>query len=186
MQVQVSGQHISIGASLEEYVKERVTLIVNKYFDQAIKANIHFAKDSFLKKCEILVNEGTGRNILLKSTHECDDIYSSFDQALAKLEKQLRKYKSKIKDHHKTKLSDAVAEGTKYIISPHTEEDHLQENPVTIAEKPYHVDNLSVAEAIMRMDLESLPALMFKNKQNNRMNMVYYRKDGNIAWVDSK
>ncbi len=47
-----------------------------------------------------------------------------------------------------------------------------------------HIDSLTVGEAVMRMDLASLPAMLFKNKTNGRINMVYRRDDGNIGWVD--
>jgi len=185
MQIQVSGQHMSIGESLSIYTKERIQDVVSKYFEHAVSANIHFVKQSYLHLCDILVNEGTGRHMVIKSSAECNDVYSSFDQALVKLEKQLRKYKSRIKDHTKSKTSEVYVDAVKYVINPHSEE-IVADNPVTIAEAPHKIGSYSVAEAIMKMDLENLPALMFKNAATERMNVVYYRKDGNIAWVDSR
>ena len=60
------------------------------------------------------------------------------------------------------------------------------DNPAIIAEKPTQVLPISVGEAVMKMDLENLPALMFENVKTGRINVVYYRRDGNISWVDSK
>lgn len=185
MQVHISGQHLSIGESLSLYSKERIISVVSKYFEHAVSANIHFSKSSYLFVCDLMVNEGTGRHIVIKSSAECDDIYSAFDQSLAKLEKQLRKYKTKIKDHHKNKISEVYTDAVKYVIEPYRE-DYEGDAPVTIAEQPVKIGTFSVSEAIMKMDLENLPALMFKNSSSNRMNVVYYRKDGNVAWVDSR
>jgi ribosomal subunit interface protein len=185
MQIHISGQHLSVGESLSEYSKERINSIVSKYFEQAVSANIHFSKSSYLYVCDLIVNEGTGRHIVIKSSAECDDVYSAFDQALAKLEKQLRKYKTKIKDHHKNKTSEIFTDAIKYVIDPYKEE-YEGDAPVTIAEQPVKIGTFSVSEAILKMDMESLPALMFKNISTNRMNVVYYRKDGNVAWVDSR
>lgn len=184
MQVQVSGQHLSIGESLTDYSKERVITAVSKYFEQAVSANVHYTKNSYFYTCDMIVHEGTGRHVVIKSSAECDDVYSSFDQALAKLEKQLRKYKTKIKDHHKAKTSEVFLDAVKYVIDPYQEE-YSGDSPVTIAESPVKIGHYSVSEAIMKMDLENLPAIMFKNSSTKRMNVVYYRKDGNIAWVDS-
>ena len=59
------------------------------------------------------------------------------------------------------------------------------DNPVIVAEKATKILKLSVGQAVMKMDLEDLPALMFRNVKTDRINVVYYRKDGNISWVDS-
>jgi len=195
MQISVSGQHISIGSSLQEYVQSRTTQVVKKYFANIISADIHFSKHTFQFLCSIIVNDGTSRHTILKSNSTSDDIYSSFDTAIAKIEKQLRKYKSKLNDRHeKIKVSEVKSSAIKYTIAPsqYEEDDedddapNTLDNTVIIAEKPLDIQTLSVSEAVMRMDLENLPALMFININTNRTNIVYYRKDGNISWIDSK
>lgn len=193
MQVSVSGQHLSIGSSLQEYVKERVTSSIKKYFDHAPSATVHFNKQNHEFFCDIVVNDGTGRHVVIKSSASSDDVYFAFDAALSKVEKQLRKYKSKLKDHSsKMKVSEISPDSTKYVISPtkiDDEDDETKEidfdNPVIVAEKATNILKLSVGQAVMKMDLEDLPALMFRNVKTDRINVVYYRKDGNISWVDS-
>ncbi|MGV2333227.1 MAG UNVERIFIED_CONTAM: ribosome-associated translation inhibitor RaiA [Planctomycetaceae bacterium] len=189
MQIKVNGQHISIGQSLRSYVEEKLQNMVARYFEHAIASDVHFVKDGNKIKCDIKVHEGTGRHDLTKSEALCDDIYSSFDIAVAKCEKQLRRYRSRLKDrHHRVKLSEGPAfDAMNYIIQPQREEDEvdIEKNPVIVAENAVYIENLTVSEAVMKMDLENLPAVMFKNTKNGRVNMVYYRSDGNIAWVDS-
>ncbi|HJK86004.1 MAG TPA: ribosome-associated translation inhibitor RaiA [Candidatus Megaira endosymbiont of Stentor roeselii] len=193
MQVSVSRQHLSIGSSLQEYVKERVTSSIKKYFDHAPSATVHFNKQNHEFFCDIVVNDGTGRHVVIKSSASSDDVYFAFDAALSKVEKQLRKYKSKLKDHSsKLKVSEISPNSTKYVISPtkiDDEDDETKEidfdNPVIVAEKATKILKLSVGQAVMKMDLEDLPALMFRNVKTDRINVVYYRKDGNISWVDS-
>lgn len=193
MQVLVSGQHLSIGTSLQEYVKNKITGSINKYFDHAPSATAHFHKQNHDFLCDIVVNDGTGRHIIIKSNAAADDVYFAFDSALSKIEKQLRKYKSKLKDHsRRMKVSEITPDTVKYIISPNkiNSEDESSEidfdNPVIVAEKAIKILKLSVGQAVMKMDLENLPALMFENVKTDRINVVYYRKDGNISWVDSQ
>jgi predicted ATP-grasp superfamily ATP-dependent carboligase len=131
--------------------------------------------------------------LTFNSKQHSDDVYSSFDIALSKIEIQLRKYKSKLKDRsHKVKVSEITPEAIKYVISPSRAGDNDAnteidvDNPVIIAEKPLSISSLSVGEAVMKMDLENLPALMFKNSKTDKVSVVYYRKDGNISWVESK
>ncbi|WP_103897049.1 ribosome hibernation-promoting factor, HPF/YfiA family [Rickettsia fournieri] len=190
MIISVSGQHISIGNNLQEYSKERATQVVKKYFTDIINIDIHFSKEGINFKCDIIVKYGSGKHNIVKSNDSCSDIYVAFDKAMSKLEKQLRKYKSKFKNHHagKVKISEIAYEGTKCIINPQSDSETSNaednDNPAIIAEKPVEILKLSVKKAVMKMDLEDLPAVVFKNINNDRINIVYYRKDGNISWVD--
>lgn len=192
MHIKVSGQHMNVGASLEEYVKEKTAATVQKYFENAVSAHVHFEKQNYLFHCSIVVNEGTSKHVTPKSSHEADEVYHSFDMALAKIEKQLRRYKSKIRARNsRMKTSEAaVISATKYVINPVSLEEsadkNAEDNPVVIAEKPTDILTLSVSDALMKMDLENLPALLFQNSKTDRINVIYYRKDGNISWVDTK
>lgn len=193
MNVIVSGQQISVGSSLQTHATERVEQVVLKYFSHAISANVTFSKQGYLYLCDISVNEGTGRKAFIKSSDSSDDAYAAFDSALVKLEKQLRRYKSRLNNKgsriRTTEALEVIA-ATKYVISPNLaddmDENSGEDNPVIVAEKPAEIMTLSVSDAVMKMDLESLPALMFKNIKNGRINVVYYRKDGNISWLDTK
>lgn len=185
MQISISAQHLSVGKALHDYVESRTKEIVVKYFENAISASIHFSKENSHYTCNIIINDGINKH-LIKSNSTSDEIYSSFDISIAKIEKQLRKYKDRIKSKHKAKISENAI---KYIIDPYqTEEneDVSEGSPAIIAEQTIEIMTLSPSEAVMKMDLENLPALMFKNSKTNRMNVVYYRRDGNISWVDSK
>jgi hypothetical protein len=130
----------------------------------------------------------------LKAESESDDVYTAFDVTIIKIEKQLRKYKSRIKKHNHSRTiredgEEHFVEAIKYTLNIPTavenNEDYDHE-PITIAETAHNIEKLSVSEAIMRMEFAHVPALMFINKLNDRMNMVYHRADGNIAWVDPK
>lgn len=187
MQVKISGQHISMGESLQEYVSTRTNQVVSKYFKNASSIHINFSKQGRSFVSDIVVNDGTGRHMLIKSRAISDEIYHSYDTALSKVEKQMRKYKSKLQSHHKNiKPSEAMSKATKYVISPSSQEEEIEDNPVIVAEKATDILEFSVSDAVMHMDLQNLPALMFINSKTGRTNIVYYRKDGNISWVDSK
>ena len=193
MHVNISGHQMSVGKALEEYSNARLQEVVSKYFANAPGVDVYFSKgQNQIFNCDIVLHEGTGRHVVIKSNSSCDDAYSAFDLSLSRLQKQMRKYRSKLNNHHRgVKTSElALSLGaTKYVISPQNkenEEEYNIDNPVIVAEKTTQIHSLSVGEAVMRMDLENLPALMFENSKTGRMNVVYYRKDGNISWVDSQ
>ena len=72
------------------------------------------------------------------------------------------------------------------VIEAVAESDEAVDAPVIIAEMQTEIPVCTVSEAVMRMDLENLPALLFKNTAHGGLNMVYRRSDGNIGWVDPK
>lgn len=191
MQIVVSGKHLGIGAALQEYVEAELKNVVTKYFEHAISADVVFTKERYLFRADILVNEGTGTHTLIKSNAEDDEVYAAFDIALAKVEKQLRRYKRRIKDHHKERIEKEVgfSNATKYVLSADSEDETSSsaegDAPLIIAEKPTEIETLTVSDAVMRMDLGQLPALMFINKKTGAINVVYRREDGNISWIDS-
>lgn len=185
MQVTVAGKHLDIGNALQEYVVAELQNAVTKYFDKAISADVVFSKVRHLFVADIIVNEGTGTQTIIKGSAQDDDVYASFDIACAKIEKQLRRYKRRIKDHHKEKVSFDALEATKYVLSPNVDEDEKGDSPLIIAEKQTQIETLTVSDAVMRMDLGQLPAVMFKNKKTGAINVIYRREDGNISWIDS-
>lgn len=190
MQVSVTGKKFDVGSSLREYVEDNIDKSVNKYFDNAIDASVVFSKEKHLICVDILVNEGTGNGVVIKGQAKENEPYVSFDSALARIEKQLRRYKRKLKNRKGRKPMDEifgpVYDAKKYVLSDEGEETEEQEdNPLIIAEKQTKIETLTVSDAVMRMNLANLPALMFVNKKSGGINVVYRRLDGNISWVDS-
>lgn len=187
----ISGKHMEVGASLQEHVQQRISAGVKKHLDHITQSKVTFSKNTYLYHVDIMIHDSVVG--LIKATSESEDAYAAFDNAIVKIEKQLRRYMSKIKDHHKkTKDADEIISGTKYVLNvpketihhEHHEENNHNHEPVTIAEKLTDIEKLTVSEAIMKMDLAHLPALLFINKTNGRLNVVYHRVDGNISWID--
>lgn len=188
MQVAVTGKQIDVGEALQTYVRGELPKSVNKYFDAAVGASVVFSKESHLFRVDIIVNEGTSTKFVVKADATATDIYAAFDGALERVDKQLRRYKRRIKNHKKPEIAENHFDylATKYTLAAVGEEEEAPEsdNPIIIAEKPTRIEKLSVSDAVMKMDLENLAALMFVNHKNGNLNVVYRRSDGNIAWVD--
>lgn len=198
MDIRVVGSNMEVGNSLTKHVKERLETSIRKYFDNAVNADVFFSKNKNSFKANIVVNEGVS-NINIRSNAEAGEVYSCFENALEKAAKQLRRYKGRMKSFRRSQggiKSVDVVEVPKYVIPavPYAlfeeieeEESKLMEQEKSlhiIEEKTTQIEELTVDQAIMKMDLADLPALVFVNKINKRVNVVYNRKDGNISWVD--
>lgn len=98
MKIVVSG-NFSIGQSLTEHTEEKLSHIIEKYFDDAVGADVSFKKQGEAIETSITVNDGIRHAIDIKATEKAYDAYKSIDSAINKIEQQLRKHKEKIKDH---------------------------------------------------------------------------------------
>jgi ribosomal subunit interface protein len=182
MHIVISGKHLEVGEALQSHAKALLEKEVKKFFPQAIKAQVTIAKNNSHFHTHITLNEGVAHHLTINSDGEDSDPYKSVDLAIKRIAKQLERYKDRIKNHHKIKYFDLPA--TKYIIEDHS---NITEEtaPTIVAEKPFNIKVLSVKDAVMHMNLQDLPALVFINASNYKLSLVYNRKDGNIAWLDS-
>ncbi len=186
MNIQVTGKQIDIGDSLRTHVTDRINAGVVKYFDRPIDAFVSFAKEGHEFKCETSVHLSTG--ITLQSSGQAGEIYSSFEIAAGHLEKRLRRYKRRLKHHHNSNKTHQPIEAPAYIIQGTSEEEDTEAEvqPVIIAEDVTKIGTLSVGEAVMQMDLQDAPVVLFKNGASGVLNVVYRRQDGHIGWIDPK
>ncbi len=185
MQYQITGKQIDIGEALQTHVKTCVDEVIGKFSGRPTDANVVFSKSGHEYVCETTIHLSTGMSVAAKG-HD-HEIYASFDKGCEKIEKQLRRYKRRLKDHHRERpveLSDASS----YILASsdgpdESEPETLQ--PMIIAEMETKIPSLSVGEAVMQMELSGAPLLVFHNeKQDSGVNVVYRRDDGNIGWID--
>ena len=186
MRYQISGKQIDIGNALQTYVQDELNGIVQKYAERPTDANIVFSKSGSEYVCEATVHLSTGLTASAKG--HAHEIHAAFDKTADKMEKQLRRYKRRLKDHHQERSEPVEYFGaSSYILASDQEsEDSEPETlqPMIVAEMETRVQSLSVGEAVMQMELASAPVLVFRNEGNNGLNVVYRRDDGNIGWID--
>jgi ribosomal subunit interface protein len=188
MRYQISGKQIDTGNALQTHVKDQLNVVLEKYAGRPTDANIVFSKSGHEYVCEAVVHLSTGLTAQAKG--HATEIYAAFDASLEKMDKQLRRYKRRLKDHHKERsqpveLSDAGS----YILAPTDESGEAEQDTVSamiIAETETKIPSLSAGEAVMQMELANAPVLVFRNEKHNGINVVYRRDDGNIGWVDPK
>ncbi len=196
MEMTVQGKQIDVGEALRVHVTDKLEDIDQKYFNHATTANVTFSKEGHghgLFKVNISFNVGKNITVVTEATEH--DPYVAFDAASEKAAKQLRRYKRKLRDHHgrseKTPEEEmmkaryyTLAQQENEAVEQDNDEDYSDADPAIIAEIQTHIEQMSVSEAVMRMELADQNALMFRNAGNNKLNMVYLRKDGNIGWIE--
>jgi ribosomal subunit interface protein len=188
MRYQITGKQIDIGEALQTHVKEEMSEVVSKYAERPTDANIVFSKDAHEHVCEAIVHLSTGLTAQAKGS--AVDIYAAFDKCNERMEKQLRRYKRRLKNHHRDRTEPVASLGaSSYILDASdlpedSEPDTLQ--PIIVAEMETKIPSVSVGEAVMQMELAHAPVLVFRNEGHGGINVVYRREDGNIGWIDPK
>jgi len=186
MRYQISGKQIDIGDSLQTHVKGSMDEIVAKFSQRPTDATAVFSKDAHEFVCEATIHLSTGLNTQARA--HATDIYAAFDACAEKIEKQLRRYKRRLKDHHKERAQPVELSGaSSYILAASDDENDSEPDtlqPVIIAEMETKIPSLSVGEAVMQMEIAEAPVLVFQNESNGGVNVVYKRQDGNIGWID--
>lgn len=188
MDIQVSGKNMDLGDALQLHVTERLADGVRKYFDRGAEAAVTFSRERRLVECDVTAHLASG--VFLAAHGEGGDAYGAFDDGLEKLEKRIRRYKRRLKNHHADGKQALPAEtALYYLLEPLKEEDEHEPvegdpNPVVVAESRTALREMTVGAAVMQLDLAEQPVIVFKNAAHGRINVVYRRRDGNIGWVD--
>jgi ribosomal subunit interface protein len=192
MPLRISGKNLDIGEALRARVGARVGEALGKYFDGGYSGHLTIGRDGFGFRTECVLHLDSG--IVLQAEAHAADAYLSADQAAERIEKRLRRYKRRLKDHAGRARAEAASgagalEAASYVIAAPDHDEAEDEAapgfaPVIIAESTTALRTLSVSEAVQELDLTGLPVLVFRHAGHARVNLVYRRADGHIGWID--
>jgi ribosomal subunit interface protein len=182
--VRVAGHQVDTGESLREHAQRRVAEITEKYFSRSIGANVTFGRGPNNDyTCDIVAPALQG--VVLKASYSAREAQMAFNGAADRIEKQLRRYFKRLREHKVGDEAQSYVENAAYtIFSGADREEEEAEFPAIVAETRVDIPEASVSDAVMLMDLRNTTALMFKNSATGEFNMIYRREDGNIGWVE--
>ena len=178
MQTTVTFRHMDATDSLRKYVEEKVARM-NKYINKPIEANVVLSVEKHRHIAEIsLIANKTVTN----GKEETDNMYSSIDLVMDKIERQLRKRKEKIKGHKNTNTDQKSLSGRLNILASESFENN--EEPQVIKSENFSIKPMSVEEALMQLELSNCEFWVFINASSEKVNVIYRRKDGNYGLIE--
>jgi ribosomal subunit interface protein len=190
MQVQVTGKHVDVGEALRTRVSDEISTSIGKYFDRGGGADVVVSREGHSFKVDCAVTLASGTQL---TTHGVGgDAHLAFDAAIAKMQKRIRRYKNRLKDHHGQALARQAETAAYYVLqSPDDVDDNDVEDesgafpePMVIAETEKSVRTMTVSMAVMDLDLTESQTIVFRNAAHGGLSVVYRRPDGNIGWID--
>ena len=198
MHINVAGKQIDLSDALRTRVTAHLDVIAEKYFADALEANVTFSRARSFFTCDINVH--AARGLLLRGEGEAADAHGAFDDAAEHIAKRLRRYRRRVNDHSRDLAQRRHPEiGRQYTLRQDEEQPtHVvpQNGGVQlaqtasgayatiIAEQATDILHLTVGEAVMQLDLADHTVLMFRNSASDEINVVYRRSDGHIGWLD--
>lgn len=198
MQVQVSGKHVAVGDALRSRITDDLTACIGKYFERGgMDADVVVSRDGHGFRLDCVLRLASGQQ--LDSHGVGGDAHSAFDAALGKIERRIRRYKRRLKNHHRPGIKETSETAALYVLmAPETEDDDGQggwdsfadseshEPPagVVIAESEAQLKTMTVSMAVLELDLTESQTIVFRNAAHGGLSVVYRRPDGNIGWID--
>ena len=178
MQIAVTFRHMESSDAVRSYVEEKLAK-VKKYIEEPIDAQVVLSVQKKIHhRAEVTM---VAKGLTMKSTEEKDDMYAAIDLMVDKIERQLKRYKEKLK-RHKSNSGSAQRRVEKSVISAPSVDTGTDE-PEIIRSHSFFVKPMSVEEAVMQMDLLEKDFLVFTDDRSDEMNVVYRRKDGNYGLI---
>jgi len=178
MQIAVTFRHMETSDPVRAYVEEKVSR-VKKYIDEPIDAQVVVSVEKKIRhKAEVTI---VAKGITIKGSEETNDMYAAVDNVVDKIERQLKRYKEKIKEHKP--LSGREREVRKTVLSAESIDEGTGGEPTIIQARNFSVKPMAVEEAVMQMDLLHKEFLVFTDATSEEINVVYRRKDGNYGLI---
>jgi len=186
MSFRVSGKNIELGEALRARVSDRIAGVLDKYFDGGYSGHVTLGRDGFGFRTECAIHLDS--KVTLEAEGMAADAYASADQAALRIEKRLRRYHRRLKDHRGERLDGPPApDATSYVIAAPEDDSEPASGdftPVIIAEATTALKRLSVSEAVTELDMTGAPVIVFRHAAHGGINVVYRRGDGHFGWVD--
>jgi len=191
MNFKIFGKQVKVGETFSKYSRSNLIQVVNKYFPNAVSSIVSLSKKNKIFYIIIVLHITKKMEFTAQSSGETAKL--AFDSTLEKLSKQLRRYKRKIKNYkqnensHKSNVLDAQFQIINEPSSSNLNKEQNNDNePLIFAELNTEIEELTVVDALEKMKLGNISALMFRNKKHSGLNMIYKREDGLIGWVDPR
>ena len=178
MQVTTTFRHMEQSDALKTYAEEKLERVA-KYIDEPTSAQVYFAVEKKIRHIVEIVISAKGVNT--KASEATNDMYAAVDAVIDKIERQLKRYKEKIKAHKPNGEERGRQISTKIF---QAESIDASSEPVVIRTKTETAKPMSVDEAVMQMDLLHKDFIVFTDAVSSDISVLYRRKDGNIGLIE--
>jgi len=177
MKIIVTGRNFEITPALREYAEKKIAKF-ERYLSNITEAIITLSIQKYQHKAEVLLK---ANGYMIQAEGVTGEIYSSIDEVVEKLEKQIKKYKEKINSHRKGENKAPQSTTVTFATGSSAE---TETEPRIIKLKRFEIKPMSPEEAAMQMELLDKSFFVFENDRTGQLNVIYKRTDGNYGLIE--
>ena len=185
MNIQIASKGIDVSPALQDRIADRLEDMMDKYIHRDGDAQVSVSREGtgFRTLCSVHLPSGAS----MEGKGEAHDAYAATDEALEHVEKRLRRYSRRLKDHNAEAKASAF---NMFILENPVGDDENEDgsgepaDPIVIAEKPGRIKTMTPSMAALELGLADTGVVIFNNARHGRLNVVFKRSDGNIGWID--
>jgi putative sigma-54 modulation protein len=174
----VTGRHVHVTDGMKQHAVERISKL-ERVGTRIIDIHVTMDIQKLSHRCDIMMKYG---HTIIRSHAATTDMYVSIDEAVNKLDKQLRKYKKRLQEHHAKDVRAIEIPVQVYALEEEIEEEEVPVHRI-VATETRRLKLLSDDEAIMRMDLSGDPLMVFRSEVSQKIRVIYRREDGNYGII---
>ena len=171
MNIIVTGRHLEVTPALKKYAEDKIKKF-SRYLSNISEAIITLSIEKYRHKVEVLLKVN---GVLIQAEGITGEIYSSIDEVVEKLERQVKKYKEKLVSHRKGETKAGVVQSQTSL---------GEESGRIIKNKKFELKPMSPDEAALQMELLDKAFFVFTNDSSGDINVIYRRKDGNFGLIE--
>lgn len=176
MNYNIRGKNVEVTQPIREYVEKKISKL-NKYFDTLPTSDVHVNLSVYNDQQTIEVTIPM-TNLLLRAEEQHADLYAAIDLVVDKLERQIRKHKTKVNRKFRQK-------GIEEILFTNDESEERESDKIEIVRtKRFDLKPMDSEEAVLQMDMLGHNFFVFTNAETNDTNVVYKRKDGKYGLIE--
>jgi putative sigma-54 modulation protein len=172
MQLSVTARNLEITPALRSYAEEKLTRLT-KYLEHIVTAHVVLSVNKHRQTAEVTLRV---RDLTIRAEEESDDLYSSIDLVVEKLERQILRYKERIATH----AGRSAPRSARGPALPAT----VEEEPRVVKTKRFAVKPVPTEEAILQMNLLGHSFYVFRNSATEEVNVLYRRRDGHYGLIE--
>ena len=178
--VKVTGRHVSITEAIKNYAISKVDQLHLDY-PRIIEAQVILNVEKYRHSAEIILH--CNNHITIEAIEETDDMYASIDGVIAKIARQMRKYKTKIMRQHRPRKNE-VQHFDEHVLDLAGFEEHEEAEPQVIQTERYPVKPMFVDEAVLQLEMSNRQFVVFLNAKTEKINVLHRRKDGSFGVME--
>ncbi len=167
MRIEIIGRKYDVSNKLDDIIRKKIDKQLGHYFTEDDTARVVCKEEHGKCKMELTINLGDS---ILRAEETSDNMYNNVDVVVPKVERQMRKYRTKINKHLRETIEAA---------------DPNESAPTLVRTKRYAIQSMSVDEAIEQLDMIDNSFYIFVNAATDEVNVMYRRKDGDVGVIEA-